>query len=102
MQKANYDHCDQLTDQIISFEKLFMTFRIFSAKRKLILNKKNKAVVIAMQQMLSHASSFQSFCNYNEVFDMNKKALITKRNNLFQLYAHGIGIDSPHLIINKN
>ena len=80
-----------------------MTFRIFSGrKKKPIPNKKIKAEVVTMQQMLTQVCSFKSFCKYNEVFDMNKRTAVTKRNSLFQLYENGIGLDSPHLIINKN
>jgi hypothetical protein len=79
-----------------------MRFKIFSGRKKLMSNKKIKAEAITMKQALSQASSFKSFCNYSEVFDMNRRTMITKRNNLLHLYAHGIGIDSPVLIINKN
>jgi hypothetical protein len=79
-----------------------MMFRIFSRRKKLISNKKIKAEAVAMQQVLSQASSFKSFCNYSEAFDMNRRTMITGKNNLLHLYAHGIGIDSPVFIINKN
>ena len=80
-----------------------MIFRMFSGKnKKLTLKKQMKAEVISLGQVLKQARSFQSFCDYNEVFDMNRKAIVKRKNNLFQLYAHGIGIDSPHLIFNKN
>ena len=79
-----------------------MTFRLFSKKRRFLSNRKLKAEARAMKQVLLNTCSFQSFCNYSEVFDMNKRAIITKRNNLFQLYAHGIGLDSPFFIVNKN
>ena len=79
-----------------------MMFRIFSRRKKLISNKKIKAEAVAMQQVLSQASSFKSFCNYSEAFDMNRRTMITGKNNLLQLYAHGTGIDSPVFIINKN
>jgi hypothetical protein len=79
-----------------------MIFRIFSRRKKLISNKKVKAEVVAMQQVLSQSSSFKSFCNYSEVFDMNRRTMIRTKNNLLHLYAHGTGIDSPVFIINKN
>lgn len=76
-----------------------MTFRIFSGKKKKFMH---KAKAVNMQQVLMQACSFKSFCNYHDVFDMNKGTIISNKNNLFNLYAHGIGIDSPVLIINKN
>jgi hypothetical protein len=80
-----------------------MTFRIFSGKKKMsTTGKKLRKERVSMQEMLLQACSFSSFCKYNEVFDLNKRAQVTKRNNLLRLYTYGIGINSPHLIINKN
>jgi hypothetical protein len=64
--------------------------------------KKIKAEATTLQKILIQVSSFKSFCESIEVFDMNKRTMITKRNSLFELYAHGIGIDSPFFIITKN
>ncbi len=75
-------------------------FKIFSRKKK--KDAATKKPAITLQQMLNQSFSFKSFCNYNEVFDMHKRTLVTKKNDLFQLYECGIGIDSPHFIINKN
>ena len=80
-----------------------MIFRIFSSKKKkLRRDQKTKAEKIEIQEMLKQAGSFKSFCDYTEVFDMDKRTMIRKRNNLFKLYANGIGINSPMLVINKN
>jgi hypothetical protein len=68
----------------------------------LMPNKKNKAEATTIQKILMRVSSFKTFCDSTEVFDMNKRTMITKRNNLFDLYSHGIGIDSPVFIITKN
>ena len=80
-----------------------MIFRIFSSKKKkLQRDQKIKAKKIEIQEMLKQAGSFKSFCDYTEAFDMDKRAMVRRRDNLFKLYVHGIGINSPVLVVHKN
>jgi hypothetical protein len=55
-----------------------------------------------IQQIFSQATSFRAFCDNSEVFDINRHKVIKKRKTLFQIYAHGIDVDSPVFIISKN
>ena len=43
----------------------------------------------ALRRMLPGLWSFKTFCNNNDVFDMDKQKRIKNESRLFHIYAHG-------------
>ena len=79
-----------------------MEVRFFVALKDNARNqRKIKNEIHAIRKMLPGMWSFTTFCNNNDVFDMDKQKVIKNENRLFHIYAHGVE-DLPLYIFNKN
>ena len=79
-----------------------MHFRFFAAIRNKNPKEKNRRIkTCTLPHVVMEASSFNSFCDNNEVLDSDKQKVIKNRHRLFQIYKHGIDAERV-FIINKN
>ncbi len=79
-------------------------------ERQVVLTIKNKHYnkkrvdneIRNIKRMLEYIESFQSFCNNNEVLDLNKHRVIKNHRRLHDMYWHGIDTSTFMFVMGKN
>jgi hypothetical protein len=75
---------------------------ILTTQSKYSRSRRVKAEIENIKKMLPYIESFDAFCLNNEVFDMNRQTVVTRRSRLRSVFMDGVNRNAQIYIYGRN